>query len=181
MINITARGFELHQGAKDGIETELKRVYKMLPSNAEFFVTLSKVKEGFKCDITVKHTGSFIRGEAIADKIEPSIDVAVDDLKRKLRKLKTELVDKKRKGGIDELAVAMNELENEEILDYDSHMPSTEIKRIKEISLQIMTDDEAIVQMEMLGHSYFVYMGGDGLTRIVYHRERGYGLLICTD
>lgn len=181
MINITARGFDLLQGAKDGIEEELKRVEKMLPSNAEFFATLTKVKEGFKCDITVKHTGSFIRGEAISTKIQPSIDSAVDDLKRKLRKLKTELVDKRRKGGIDEMANAMNELNENEELDYDAHMPSTEIKRVKNITLQMMTDDEAIVQMEMLGHSYFVYLGDDGKTRVVYRREKGYGLLVCED
>ncbi len=39
--------------------------------------------------------------------------------------------------------------------------------------------DEAIVQMEMLGHSFFVYLGLDGETKIIYKREKGYGLLIC--
>ena len=177
MINITARGFELKQGAKDGIEKELKRVEKMLPESADFKVTLSKQKDGFKCDITVRHTGSFIRGEAEADKIEPSIDLAVDDLKRKLRKLKTSLVDKKRKGGIDILANAMVDLETED--DYTALTSTSDIKRIKDITLNMMTDDEAIVQMEMLGHSFFVYMGEDGLTRVIYVREKGYGLLIC--
>ena len=87
MIKMTARGFELKQGAKDGIEHELKRVERMLPQNTDFEITLSKLTDGYKCDITVKHLGSFIRGEAAAEKIEPSIDLAVDDLKRKLRKL----------------------------------------------------------------------------------------------
>jgi len=111
MINITARGFDLKQGAKDGIEKELKRIEKMLPENASFDVTLKKEKEGYKCDITVKHFGSFIRGEAFEEKIEPVIDAAVDDLKRKIRKLKTLVVDKKRKSGLDELADAFEELE----------------------------------------------------------------------
>lgn len=177
MINIAARGFDLKQGVKDGIEKELKRVDKMLPEHALFNVTLSKVKEGYKCDITVKHTGSFIKGEAVAEKIEPSIDLAVDDFKRKLRKLKTSLVDKKRKGGIDILAGAMEALDADTEEMYPA--PSSEIKRVKEITLNMMTDDEAVVQMEMLGHTYFVYMGEDGLTRVVYIREKGYGLLIC--
>ena len=68
MINITARGFELKQGTKDGIDKELKRVEKMLPDTASFDVTLSKTVEGYQCDITVKNTGSFIRGEAVAEK-----------------------------------------------------------------------------------------------------------------
>lgn len=181
MINITARGFELKQGTKDGIDKELKRIEKMLPPAASFDVTLSKVKDGYKCDITVINVGSFIRGEAQADRIEPVLDMAVDDLKRKIRKLKTYLVDKKRKGGLDELADAFAPLEEEVTMDdfeqYDAS--STEIKRKKTIALQMMTDDEAIVQMEMLGHSFFVYLGIDGQTKIVYQRKKGYGLLIC--
>ena len=68
----------------------------LLLISAEFDVTLAKKKDGYKCDIKVVNVGSFIRGEARADRIEPVVDMAVDDLKRKLRKLKTFLVDKKR-------------------------------------------------------------------------------------
>ena len=181
MINITARGFELKQGTKDGIDKELQRIEKMLPKTASFDVTLSKVKDGYKCDITVINIGSFIRGEAQADRIEPVIDMAVDDLKRKIRKLKTYLVDKKRKGGIDEIADAFAPLDEdvtmEDFEQYDAS--SIEIKRKKTITPQMMTDDEAIVQMEMLGHSFFIYLGVDGETKIVYSRNKGYGLLIC--
>ena len=177
MINITARGFDLKQGTKDGVSKELKRVEKMLPETAGFDVTIAKKINGYKCDITVKDAGSFIRGEAIAEKIEPSIDLAVDDLKRKVRKLKTYFVDKKRKSGIDNLAESMFELGDE--IEIENHNPSTEIKRVKKVSLQMMNDDEAIVQMEMLGHTYFVYIGDDGNTKVVYKRKKGYGLLIC--
>lgn len=181
MINITARGFDLKQGAKDGIEHELKRIEKMLPDTASFDVTLSKLKDGYKCDITVKYIGSFIRGEATADKIEPVIDMAVDDLKRKLRKLKTYLADKKRKGGIDEIAAAMEPISEEITMDNfeDFDSSSIDIQRKKEVSLQMMTDDEAIVQMEMLGHSFFVYLGTNGDTKVIYKRGKGYGQLIC--
>lgn len=181
MINITARGFELKQGTKEGIDKELKRIEKMLPRTASFDITLIKVKEGYKCDITVMNVGSFIRGEATADRIEPVVDMAVDDLKRKIRKLKTYLVDKKRKGGIDEIANAISPLEEEiSMADFDQYdASSAEIKRTKTIAPNMMTDDEAIVQMEMLGHSFFVYLGVNGDTRIVYKRNKGYGLLIC--
>ena len=143
MINITARGFELKQGTKDGIEKELKRIEKMLPESAEFDVTLAKKKDGY-------------------------------------RKLKTFLVDKKRKGGIDEIAKAVAPLDDITMHDFDQFdSSSVDIKRKKSISPNMMTDDEAIVQMEMLGHSFFVYLGLDGETKIIYKREKGYGLLIC--
>lgn len=181
MINISARGFDLKQGAKDGIESELKRIEKMLPDNANFDVTLTKERDKYKCDITVKHIGSFIRGEARAERIESVIDAAVDDLKRKLRKLKTFLVDKKRKNGIDEIANAIDELSNEISMDnFDEiYYASVDINRKKVISPQMMTDDEAVVQMEMLGHSFFIYLGIDGETKVIYKRKNGYGLLVC--
>lgn len=181
MINITARGFDLKKGAKDGIEKELKRIEKMLPETASFDVTLTKLKDEYKCDITVKYIGSFIRGEATAPKIEPVIDFAVDDLKRKVRKLKTQLVDKKRKGGIDEIAAAVpNDEDNISMDEFDRFdATSTSIHRKKTVSPQMMTDDEAIVQMEMLGHSFFVYLDAHGTTKIIYKREKGYGQLIC--
>lgn len=180
MINIAARGFELKQGTKDGIEKELGRIEKMLPDSASFDVTLAKRKDGYKCDITVINVGSFIRGEAKADRIEPVVDMAVDDLKRKIRKLKTLLVDKKRKGGIDEIAQALPLDDDITMSDYEQFdTSSVDIKRKKTISPNMMTDDEAIVQMEMLGHSFFVYLGIDGETKIIYKREKGYGLLIC--
>lgn len=153
---------------------------KCSPESAEFDVTLAKKKDGYKCDITVVNVGSFIRGEARADRIEPVVDMAVDDLKRKLRKLKTFLVDKKRKGGIDEIAKAVAPLDDVTMDDFDQFdSSSVDIKRRKSISPNMMTDDEAIVQMEMLGHSFFVYLGLDGETKIIYKREKGYGLLIC--
>lgn len=181
MINITARGFDLLQGTKDGIESELLRIEKMLPQNASFDVTLSKIKDGYKCDITVVHIGSFIRGEAVAPRIEPVIDLAVDDLKRKLRKLKTYFVDKKRKGGIDEIATAFEDFDDDVSMDDfdDVYFDSVDVTRKKTITPNIMTDDEAIVQMEMLGHSFFVYLGIDGETKIIYKRKKGYGVLVC--
>lgn len=181
MINISARGFDLKQGAKDGIESELRRIEKMLPDNASFDVTLTKERDEYKCDITVKHIGSFIRGEARAERIEAVVDAAVDDLKRKLRKLKTFFVDKKRKGGIDEIASAIDDLSDEVTMDnFDEiYYASVDVNRRKTISPQMMTDDEAVVQMEMLGHSFFIYLGIDGETKVIYKRKNGYGVLVC--
>lgn len=176
MIKITARGFDLVEGTKLGVEKELKRVERMLPKTASFDVTLSKKVNGYNCDIIVKDAGSFIKGEALADSIQSSIDLAVDDLKRKIRKLKTYFVNKKRKRGIDNIFNSMVNFEKEFDLEFNKE---TEIVKTKKVLLQMMDDEEALVQMEMLGHSYFIYIGEDGVVRVVYKRKKGYGLLIC--
>ncbi len=176
MFKITARGFNLKEGTKLGVEKELKRVEKMLPSTSSFDVTISKNVVGYKCDITVKDAGSFIRGEATSDTIESSIDFAVDDLKRKIRKLKTYLLDKQRKSGIDNILKSVEKFEEEGSFEDEN---SLDIKRRKDISLQMMNDEEAVVQMEMLGHNFFVYLSEEGEVKILYKRKKGYGLLSC--
>ena len=80
------------------------------------------------------------------------------------------------------------ETETENTLDFDSasviravvEAAADYVKCPYEIQVNVLlTDDEAIVQMEMLGHSFFVYLGIDGETKVVYKRKNGYGLLIC--
>ena len=55
----------------------------------------------------------------------------------------------------------------------------TDLREVLAEVLRTALDDEAIVQMEMLGHSFFVYLGLDGETKIIYKGDKGYGLLIC--
>ena len=176
MFKITARGFSLKEGTKLGVEKELKRVEKMLPETSSFDVTISKKVDGYKCDITVKDAGSFIRGESRSDTIESSIDFAVDDLKRKIRKLKTYLLDKQRKSGIDNILKSIEKFEQESTQKSEEGL---DIRRRKDLTLQMMNDEEAVVQMEMLGHNFFVYLGEDGEVKILYKRKKGYGLLSC--
>lgn len=174
MLNITARGFKLREEIKEKIQIELQRVTKMLPANAEYYVTITHEHEEFKCDITIRNVGAFVRGEAVADEIMPSVDFAVDDLKRKLRKLKTRLQD-----GHTETAYGAMVANYEDVADDDDVV--FDIVREKQVVLSTMSDDEAVLQMEMLGHSFFAYQDEDGNTAILYKRNNNcsYGKLIC--
>ena len=91
------------------------------------------------------------------------------------------MLTKKRKGGIDEIATAFEDFDDDVSMDdFDEvYFDSVDVTRKKTITPNIMTDDEAIVQMEMLGHSFFVYLGIDGETKIIYKRKKGYGVLVC--
>lgn len=176
MLNITARGFKLREEIKDKVSAELKRVTKMLPTSAEFDVTITFKHDEFKCDITVRHIGTFVRGEAVAEEVMPAVDFAVDDLKRKLRKLKTKLHD--RYDFADYSAMVENFDE-----DCDDEEGSFDLARTKTVELRSMTDEEAGLQMEMLGHTFFAYMDADGYTAIIYKRnehDTSYGKLILS-
>ena len=70
----------------------------------------------------------------------------------------------------------MEKFEEENVLNSEGFL---DIRRRKDISLQMMNDEEAVVQMEMLGHTFFIYLGEEGEVKILYKRKKGYGLLSC--
>ena len=79
------------------------------------------------------------------------------------------------------IASMLEPIEEVTMDDFESYDSSAvDIQRKKNIQLQMMTDDEAIVQMEMLGHSFFVYLAPNGQTCVIYKRGKGYGQLICS-
>ena len=175
MLDITARGFKLREEIKEKVWHELQRVVKMLPANAEYDVTITFKHDEFKCDITVKHIGKFVRGEAVAKEVLPAVDFAVDDLKRKLRKLKTKLKDRREYSDYNDIVSNYNE-------DIDVEDETIGLDRTKRIELKVMTDEEAYLQMEMLGHNFFAYKDEDGLVSIVYKRNEkdgSYGKILC--
>lgn len=188
-ISITARNFSLFEGTKVGIEDELKRVAKMLPSDVSFNVVLMKIERNgkitFKCDITVRDASYFVKGEAETGKLEWSIDAAVDGVKRRLRRVKTALIDKSRAVKTKEFDkmfqnVALEELQLKEDLDAietEGFNSVDDIKRRKRFELNVMTEEEAILQLELLGHSFFAFKNESGENVILYKRSKGYGLI----
>ena len=85
-------------------------------------------------------------------------------------------MDKQRKSGIDNILKSIEKFEQESTQKSEEGL---DIRRRKDLTLQMMNDEEAVVQMEMLGHNFFVYLGEDGEVKILYKRKKGYGLLSC--
>lgn len=175
MVTITTRGFKCRDEIKNKVNTELQRIIKMMPENTEYQVTITLKHEEFTCDVTVKHIGTFIRGEAKSEDVLSAIDFAVDDLKRKLRKFKTKIQERYDLTAYNEALAEMD--------DDDDENNEFNISRIKKITPIMMNDEEAILQMEMLGHTFFVYTDENGNTSIIYKRKEtdtSYGKIICS-
>ena len=150
------------------------KISKLLPDNASLSTTVKKETYGFKTDITITNVGKVhIRGEAVDEHLLSSVNAAIDDLKRKLRKFKTRNANNHVISTAKDIALAVG-------VDKESkeQLPEAEIMREKAFVVNEMTDDEAIARMELLGHSFFVYRCG-GKTCIVYKRADKYGKLIC--
>ena len=162
-----ARKVTLSDSFKERAELKLKKLDKFF-DDVKAQVTVSTQKEQASVELTVWANGMIFRAEAQnTDKLD-ALDEAIENLIRRIRKNKTRL-QKKVKASAFEVP---GEPVPEEA-DYD-------VIRTKEVALRPMSLDEAILQMNMLGHSFFVFLNGDsGDVNVVYRRNvDGYGVII---
>ena len=158
-----ARKVTLTDSFKERAELKLKKLDKFF-DDAKAQVTVSTQKDEASVELTVWANGMIFRAEAQnTDKLD-ALDEAVENLTRRIRKNKTKLLKKVK--AFPEETVA-------EEMDYD-------VIRTKEVPLRPMTVDEAILQMNMLEHSFFVFLNGEtGEVNVVYRRNAdGYGLIV---
>ena len=154
------------------ITNKMSRLDKYFSQDTEAVIMLSEEKSGFaKMEATI-HAGSLnFRAEESSADLYFCLDKVIDKLSTQMSRLKGKLV--KRHKDVKEVYIS-------EIPDVPDAVEDQGVVRTKEIELTAMTRDEAILQMELLDHSFFAYADSEtGTTNIVYKRNHGgYGLLI---
>ncbi len=175
-LNYTGKNMDLTDALRDVTEKKMGKLDKYFQKDIQGNVTFSSEKNRKIIEVTINLPGTIIRAEESSDDMYASIDKAVDVLERQVRKYKTRLQNKyKNTETIKfENLTPLNEKEKEQEED-----DSPKIVRRKRFVLKPMHEEEAVLQMELLGHNFFVYMDGDtGDTNIVYKRKDGnYGLI----
>ena len=134
------------------------------------------------CEVTLRTKGHIIRVEECEEDMYAAIDVAAAKVLRQLRKYKTRVLDKKVRATERIVDYAHEDAHPESELDLDrlmDELSEDEIVRRKETEFTPMTEEEALVQIDLLGHDFFAYTDRDtNLVHILYRREDGgYGLL----
>ena len=170
-VNINSRNLNPSQALRDKIEGKLSKLDKYFSKDAEANVMLSEVKSGLaKLEATIIAGGMTFRAEESNADLLYCLDQVIDKLSKQMSRFKSRLVKRHKDQG----SVIASELPDVEEAE------EGRIVRTKRFSLTPMTSDEAILQMEMLEHSFFVYSDPDtGKANIVYKRkDGGYGLLI---
>ncbi|SDB88046.1 ribosome hibernation-promoting factor, HPF/YfiA family [Shouchella lonarensis] len=132
-------------------------------------------------EVTIPMSKLLLRAEETHSDMYAAIDLVVEKLERQIRKYKTKVNRKFRQEGSLKY-MFVNELEplqQEQIIDDEGALEEPEVVRTKRFSLKPMDAEEAILQMDMLGHNFFVYADADsGRTNVVYRRKDGkYGLI----
>ena len=167
---IYGKNLEVTEGLKQAVHDKFSKLEKFFTPETEVQVTLSVQKDNQIVEATIPMKGTILRVEPSSTDMYVSIDMAVDLLERMIRKYKTKIS----KYGKGELKF------NDEFMeeDVDNHETVT-ITKSKKFAIKPMDVEEACVQMELLGHSFFVFRNAETFeVNVVYKRkDKTYGLI----
>lgn len=181
-ITVTGRKTSVTPALKQYVDEKIGRALEVFDSatmDAEVILRAEKNPANPKsavCEVTVRAKGAVIRVAEAEDDMYAAIDIASDKVTRQLRKYKTKIVD--RRGG----KGSIRHLEPE-IIDIPDVIPAEEeddlLVRTKEVEMEPMTEERALVQTDLLGHDFFVYFDQDThQIQVIYHRKNGgYGII----
>lgn len=183
-ITVTGRRMPVTDALRDYAEEKIGhslRVMDIQPLDAEVVLLFEKNPANpvpAVCEVTLRTKGHIIRVEESEEDMYAAIDVASAKVVRQLRKYKTKVIDRKIRASIDVAAspkAATTDLDElmEELSGGD------EIVRVKEIEFVPLTEEEALINIDLLGHDFFAYTDRDtNLVNVLYRRDDGgYGLL----
>ena len=169
-VNVIGRQMNVWNEMKETIDQKLAKLDKYFNDEASATVTLSS-KRNYKClEITINASGFIFRSEVEDETFRNALDRAINAIERQIRKNKTRLQRKLRQGAFDNGIVDTNE-------DFEEEKEF--VIREKTFPLKPMSTEEAIMQMNLIEHEFFVFKNGKtGDVCVVYKRRDGdYGLI----
>lgn len=169
---ISGRNITVTPGLKDAIISKLGKLERYFTPSTEIIVTLSVEKERQKIEVTIPVKGDIIRSEQVSTDMYVSIDLVEEVIERQLRKYKNKLVAKHQEGG----SFNQDFFDEEDIYDGENEI---RIVRTKRFGIKPMFPEDACVQMELLGHDFFVFSNAETEeVNVVYKRKNGtFGLI----
>ena len=169
-IIISGKNIEITEGLKTAVQDKIGKLDKYFSEDTVAKVILSVEKERQKIEVTIPMKGSIIRSEQVSNDMYVSIDLVKEILERQLKKYKKKLTDKKQNA----LSFSQAFLEKEEEEDEE-----IKIVRTKRFDIKPMYPEDACIQMELLGHDFFVFCNAEtDQVNVVYKRKgNSYGLI----
>jgi len=170
-VVIASKNMNANDRLKDTIEKKMEKLSKYFSDNIIVNVTLSAEKNRQKIEATIRVRGMIFRAEDVSGDIYEGIDNVVEKLSTQMSRFKTK-IQKKHKDNKDFMFADWPEEVQEEI----------KVVKTKKFELEPMTTDEAILQMEMLEHNFFVFlnMETDSVNVVYKRKDDDYGLLETT-
>ena len=168
---IVGKNIDVTPGLKQAVEEKIGKLEKYFAQDTEVHVTLSVEKERHKIEVTIPVKGSIIRSEQVSNDMYVSIDLVEEIIERQLKKYKTKIIDKEQEAG---------QSFKQEYIERD-YQDDDEIKivRSKRFGIKPMYPEDACVQMELLGHNFYVFRNAETEEVNVVYKRKGntYGLI----
>ena len=168
-ITTTGRKIDVTEGLKSYIEKKLSKLEKFFNESTLAQVTLSVQKDDHIIEVTVHHEGMIFRAEVREPDMYSAIDKVADVIERQIRKQKTRLEKRLRVGAFNDYA------------DSDTFAEEAEFKivKTKKYENKPMSVEEAILQMNLLNHEFYIFNNAQTMDKeVVYKRKDGnYGLI----
>lgn len=170
-ITVTGKNIEITDALKDTVNRKISKLEKYFNPDVEAQATLSVQKSRHIIEVTIPFDGVILRGEESTDDMYASIDKVLDKLEKQILKHKTRLGRRLRVNSLKTLDVKPGDMDEEE---YNPMVVKT-----KKFAIKPMPVEEAILQMDLLGHSFFVFLNADTEeVNVLYKRKDGkYGLI----
>lgn len=167
---IIGKNIEVTPGLKSAVEDKIGKLEKYFNPETEAHVMLSVEKERQKIEVTIPVKGNIIRSEQVSNDMYISIDLVEEIIERQLKKYKNKLVDQKQSAGFFKKEFIEKEYMDEEEI---------KILRTKKFDIKPMYPEDACIQMELLGHNFFVFCNAEtDQVNVVYKRKGNtYGLI----
>ena len=167
---ITGRNIDITEGLRSAVHEKIGKLERYFSPATEVHVTLSVEKDRQKIEVTIPVKGSIIRSEQVSNDMYVSIDLVEEIIERQLRKYKNKIVDRQ------QAAASLSKAFVEEEIEDDDEI---KIIRSKRFAMKPMDPEEACVQMELLGHNFFMFLNADtNEVNVVYKRKsNSYGLI----
>lgn len=173
-IIISGKNMEITSALKNIVEKKLQRLDRYFNPELKMHATLSVTKNRQTIEVTIPFGDVFLRAEESTDDMYASIDAVVDKMERQIRKQKTKL-ERRNYGGDSVRFVNVPDM-NDEGRDEEGE---AQIVKTKRFAIKPMSAEEAVLQMELLGHNFFVFQEAESSdVNVVYKRKDGnYGLI----
>ena len=167
---ISGKNIDVTEGLRTAIHEKIGKLERYFTPETEIYVTLSVEKDRQKIEVTIPMKGNIVRAEQVSSDMYVSIDLVEEIIERQLRKYKNKIVDQKQS------ALSLNQAFIEEETLEDNEI---KITRTKKFAIKPMDPEEACVQMELLGHNFFVFRNAQtDEVNVVYKRKANtYGLI----
>ncbi|EOT28252.1 ribosomal subunit interface protein [Eubacterium sp. 14-2] len=169
-ITISGKNIDITDGLRKAIEEKLAKLERYFTPETDIIVTLSVEKERQKIEVTIPVKGNIIRSEQVSNDMYVSIDLVEEVIERQLKKYKNKIIDQQQAAGNFQQEFIEKETDDDE---------EVKIIRTKRFGMKPMYPEDACVQMELLGHNFFVFQNAETEEVNVVYKRKGntYGLI----